>query len=235
MPPPAGVSGVVLDVEGTTTPISFVHETLFPFARARLARSCARAGEDQRLAAAVARLRDEHAQEAAGASVPQFGSGAPYAEYLMERDRKSTGLKALQGIIWEAGYAKGELVAPVFPDVPLALAAWRRAGLKIRIYSSGSVLAQQLLFSHTDQGDLTGYLDGYHDTTTGPKTEAESYRAIARAMAEEPERLLFLSDSAAELDAAAACGMRSGLLVRLGNAPCGPGAHPTLADFHSLI
>lgn len=235
MPPPAGVRGVVLDVEGTTTPISFVHETLFPFARARLARSCALAGEDERIGAAVGVLLVEHAREAGLAGVPEFGDGAPYAQYLMERDRKSTGLKALQGIIWEAGYGSSELVAPVFSDVPRAFAAWRGAGLRIRIYSSGSVLAQQLLFSHTDQGDLTGFLDGYHDTTTGPKTEAESYRLIAREMRETPERLLFLSDSARELDAAAACGMGTVLLVRPGNPPGSPGAHPTFSDFLGLF
>jgi len=221
--------GVLLDVEGTTTPIAFVHETLFPFARERLNEACARANEDPRLGEALALLRKEHAG-AAGA----FGDGVAYARRLMDEDRKSTGLKALQGVIWEDGYRSGALVAPVFDDVPEAFRAWKRAGKRIHIYSSGSVLAQKLLFAHTNHGDLTPCLDGYHDTRVGQNREAGSYRKIREAMGLPAERILFLSDVPEELDAAREAGLLTGLVQRPGNPTAGPNGHATFADFRGL-
>ena len=220
--------GVLLDVEGTTTPITFVTEVLFPFARERLREACGRA--DPRIEEAVALLEEEHAAEAPP-EVPEFGDGSAYASYLMDRDRKSTGLKALQGVIWEEGYAGGELKAPVFPDVPQALRVWHASGKQIHIYSSGSVLAQKLLFAHTDHGDLTPYLDGYHDTRVGGKREAESYRKIQRAMNVRAEETLFLSDVVEELDAAREAGMGTGLVRRPGNPEVAAGGHPVWTDF----
>jgi enolase-phosphatase E1 len=235
VPPEKAIAGIVLDVEGTTTPVSFVHDVLFPFAAARLEAACARAALDPEVAGAIAQLRREHAAEAAGADVPAFDGGSAYARYLMRQDRKSTGLKALQGLIWEAGYREGQLRAPVYDDVPRALEAWRDAGIRLRVYSSGSVLAQRLLFAHTDHGDLTGYFEGYHDTTTGPKKEAASYRSIAEAYGLAPARLLFLSDLRAELDAAREAGLSTGMLARPGNPPADAGPHPVFADFTALI
>jgi enolase-phosphatase E1 len=234
MPLPAGTRGVLLDVEGTTTAISFVYETLFPYAAARLAATCAgRAGEPV-VAAALARLRAEHAAESAGAGAPPFGDGADYARWLMERDRKSPGLKELQGLIWEEGYRAGTLRSHLFADVAPALAAWRRAGVQLRVFSSGSRRAQQLLFSHTEQGDLTPLFEGFHDTAAGPKVEARSYRAIAEEFALPPAALLFLSDVAGELDAAAAAGYRTACVVRPGNRPQPPGPHPIVTSFADL-
>ena len=234
MPIPADIRAFVLDVEGTTTPVSFVFDTLFPFARERLDAACARAAEDSRIAEAVERLRAEHAEELDEA-VPEFRRGADYARYLMDRDRKSTGLKALQGIIWEDGYKAGTLRAPVFPDVPPALAAWREGHRGLHIYSSGSVLAQKLLFAHTDHGDLTPLIDGYHDTRVGSKREAESYRSIARTAAHPTGEILFLSDVVEELQAAREAGMRTALLVRPGNRPQGSHDHAVHADFRPLF
>ena len=213
-----GLAAIVVDIEGTTTPISFVYEVLFPYAEARLEEACARATSEPRIAAAAERLREEFREESTGGNTLNldFGNGAPYARWLMAQDRKSTGLKMLQGLIWEHGYHDGSLRAQVFADVPPALEAWQRAGLRLRVYSSGSVLAQKLLFAHTEHGDLTSCFEGYHDTTTGPKKEAASYRAIARAYDLEPGAVLFLSDVLAELDAAAEAGMRTALLVRPG-------------------
>ena len=191
---PPDTRGILLDIEGTTTPIAFVHDTLFPFARQRLDAYCLRAATDPAVGAAVERLRGEQQAEPESAGAPAFGSGAPYAAWLMDQDRKSTGLKELQGIIWEEGYQSGELTAPVFEDVQAVLEAWRQSGLQLRIFSSGSVLAQKLLFGHTDHGDLTGLFEGYHDTTTGPKQEAESYRLIAAEFELPPGEILFLSD-----------------------------------------
>ncbi len=227
------IRAVLTDIEGTTTPISFVYDVLFPYAAARLEEACARAAEDSAIREAVERLREEHDQEAS--EPPAFGDGAPYARWLMEQDRKSTGLKMLQGLIWEHGYRDGSLRAQVFPDVPRALQRWQQAGLRLRVYSSGSILAQKLLFAHTEDGDLTPHFEGYHDTTTGPKMEAASYREIAAAYDLPAEEILFLSDVTAELDAAAEAGMQTVLLRRPGNKPvdltC---SYPAAADFEEI-
>lgn len=233
MSPPPGVRGILLDIEGTTTPIAFVHETLFPFARARLNDYCARGDELPGVAEALELLRAEHAAETA--ERPAFGNGAPFAHHLMDQDRKSTGLKLLQGIIWEAGYLSGELKARLFDDVQPALEAWRRNGIRLRIFSSGSVLAQKLLFAHTEAGDLSGLIEGYHDTTNGPKREAASYRGIARAFALPAAEIVFLSDVVEELDAARDAGMQTGLVCRPGNKPVSSPTHPRLEHFYDLI
>ncbi|MFL6291956.1 MAG: acireductone synthase [Thermoanaerobaculia bacterium] len=222
---------VLTDIEGTTTSISFVYDVLFPYAAARLDEYCSQPDPGPELAEALARLRREHAREP---GLPPFGNGADYARRLMAEDRKSTGLKLLQGVIWEEGYRMGELSSHVFPDVPPALAAWKSAGLRLRIFSSGSVHAQKLLFAHTEAGDLTPLFEGYHDTTTGPKREAASYAAIAQAYALPAGEILFLSDVREELDAAAGAGMRTGMLVRPGNRPAEPGAHPVYRDFGEI-
>jgi enolase-phosphatase E1 len=223
---------LLTDIEGTTTSIAFVYEVLFPYAAARLERACAQPGPE--LAEALARLRDEHGRETAADPPPPFGDGAPYARWLMDRDRKSTGLKLLQGLIWEEGYARGEIRGHVYPDVPPALAAWRAAGRRLRIFSSGSVKAQQLLFGHTDYGDLTLHFEGFHDTRTGPKQDPAAYLAIAHAFALPPEEILFLSDVVTELDAAAKAGYKTGLLVRPGNKPTEPAEHAVYRSFAEI-
>ncbi len=234
---PHGVQAVLTDVEGTTTSISFVYDVLFPYAEARLEEACASPGPE--IAGAVERLRSEYEEDIRqGAVVPElgpdFGNGAPYARHLMSLDRKSTGLKALQGLIWDEGYRSGALRSHVFPDVPGALAAWQGAGIRLRVFSSGSVKAQQLLFGHTEYGDLSGLFEGFHDTTTGPKQEAASYRAIAAAFGLPPEAILFLSDVRGELDAAAEAGLLTGMVVRPGNRPADPGAHTVYTSFDGM-
>lgn len=245
MPLPAGIRAVLTDVEGTTTPVAFVYETLFPYAAERLEEYAARAIEDpaknHESAAAFELLRQEQAAERGeqapgSASVgPDRGELAAYARSLMAGDRKSTGLKALQGLIWRRGYGDGSLRGEVFADVPPALAAWRQAGVRLRSFSSGSILAQRLLFSTTTHGDLTAYFEAFHDTTTGSKTAAESYRRIAEDLGEPACAVLFLSDVTAELDAAAEAGLVTGLLVRPGNRPAEPGRHPRYESFSELI
>lgn len=236
MPLPEGIRGVLTDIEGTTTPVTFVYDVLFPYAEARLGEAAARAGSDPEIAAAVELLRAEHAAEEGAEGLPDFGDGSPYARHLMRQDRKSTGLKKLQGIIWKAGYADGSLQGAVYPDVPPALEAWHAGGLQLQVFSSGSVLAQKLLFSTTPEGDLTRFFSGFHDTTTGPKKEAPSYRAIAETFGLPPEEILFLSDVVAELDAAREAGMQTALFVRPGNAPVvGDAGHPRRASFAELV
>lgn len=223
---------VLLDIEGTTTPVDFVTKTLFPYARLHAKAYVGRHPDIVR--DDLARLKAEIADEAArGERPPAWGDDAASVEravhWLMDRDRKSTGLKSLQGKIWEDGYRSGELRSVVYDDVPPALKRWKPA-----IFSSGSVLAQKLLFEHTQAGDLTPLLRGYFDTTIGAKKDAESYRRIAKELRVEPSSLLFLSDIRAELDAAAAAGAQTGLCVRPGNAPAEPGPHRVVRNFDEL-
>jgi enolase-phosphatase E1 len=229
------VRAVLTDIEGTTTPLSFVLDVLFPYAGRRLDAACA-SGEP-RFAASLRKLREEYDEEKkkAGDDLPVYGNGAPYAHWLMDRDRKSTGLKELQGILWEDGYRSGELQGQVWPDVADALRLWKEKGIRARIFSSGSILAQKLLFGHSDQGDLLPYFEGFHDTTTGPKQDSRSYAAIAAAFGLPPVEILFLSDVTAELDAAREAGMRTGLLVRPGNRPAKENGHMMHRSFAELV
>jgi len=212
------VRGILLDIEGTTTPIAFVHEVLFFYARAH-ARDFLENNQDaDEVRADIALLREEHAVDKSNNLQPPE-SIADYIDWLIDRDRKSTGLKSLQGKIWRQGYLDGSLKSQVFADVAPAFERWRAAGLKISIFSSGSVLAQQLLFAHTDAGDLTKFIDGYFDTNVGKKGEAESYRKIAAAIGLPASEILFISDVVAELEAAKEAGMETLLSIRPGNSP----------------
>ncbi len=226
MPLPSGLRGIVVDIEGTTTRIAFVTEVLFPFARQRLADALA----DPDFAEARALLeKDQLADRDAGSD-----DLAAYARELMDADRKATGLKALQGLIWKAGYESGALRGEVFEDVPPALQRWRQAGLVLAVFSSGSELAQRLLFSTTPQGDLGPYFSHFFDTRIGAKREASAYHEIAARMGLPPEGLLFLSDVPAELDAAREAGWQTGLLRRPGNPPAEAGPHPAYDSFEAL-
>ena len=219
-----GVRGVVLDIEGTTTPIAFVHDVLFSYARTHVKNYLAKhAGADD-VRRDIELLREEHAADVRNGQQPPpltaaDESVANYVNWLIDLDRKSTGLKSLQGKIWHDGYADGTLRSQVFPDVAPAFARWRVAGLSISIFSSGSVLAQQLLFAHTEAGDLTSFISHYFDTSVGKKGEAESYRRIAETIGLQPSELLFISDVVSELSAAREAGMQIVLSIRPGNQP----------------
>jgi enolase-phosphatase E1 len=231
------IGAILLDIEGTTTPIEFVHQVLFPYARARVHDYLEHHADDPGVRADVALLRAEYAAEATHSSdLPPWNPEA-YVYWLMDRDRKSTGLKSLQGRIWEAGYRAGELKGKgeIYADVRPALTRWHTAGKAIAIFSSGSVQAQRNLFANTTDGDLSPLLSGYFDTTTGPKREASSYQRIAAALRREPGEVLFISDVAAELDAARAAGMRTALCVR-GSVPgaVSPSDHPRIRSFAEL-
>jgi enolase-phosphatase E1 len=203
-----GPRAILLDIEGTTTPITFVYQTLFPYARQRL----------------------KTYLEAHG-RLPEYQT---FIE-LMDQDSKSTALKDVQGHIWEEGYATGELVGAVFDDVAPALRRWRARGLDAGIFSSGSVLAQQLLFRHSSAGDLTPLLRWHFDTAIGPKTDLESYRRIASRIGEPTSRVLFVSDVVRELDAARAAGVVTALCIRPGNsAPPSGHSHAAIHTFDDL-
>jgi enolase-phosphatase E1 len=152
----------------------------------------------------------------------------------MDRDSKSTSLKSLQGKIWAQGYQTGDLRGEVYPDVPPALDRWRRQGIEIAIFSSGSVQAQRDLFATTRAGDLTGFIRAYFDTTTGPKTAAESYGHIAAALERSPSEMLFLSDVVAELDGAQGAGMQTALCVRTTRSAPVAGAHRVIHTFEEI-
>lgn len=237
---PAPFRAALLDIEGTTTPIQFVTGTLFPFARDRFPAFVLEHAAEPEVARDLERLREEHAKEAKDAQAPawreedRLGSATAYLLWLMDRDRKSTALKSLQGRIWEAGFRAGTLVGPVYPDVPPALARWSAPGREVCIFSSGSVLAQRLLFSHSSAGDLACHLAAFFDTTTGPKREPESYRRIAALRERAPAEWLFLSDVSEELDAAREAGMQTALVVRSLEDQPPPGAHPIVRSFAGL-
>jgi enolase-phosphatase E1 len=235
----AGIRGILLDIEGTTTPVAFVHEVLFPYARSRVKNYLAANFGSVEMLADLARLREEHTLDVEQDSNPpalvngprdaEIESIVSYVHWLIDRDRKSPGLKSLQGKIWRQGYLKGTLKAPLFTDVVPVMKRWRRAGLKISIFSSGSSLAQKLLFAHTEAGDLTKFIDNYFDTTNGSKTAIESYRHLASLLCLPAPEILFISDVVAELDAAAAAGMKTLLCVRPGN------RSEALAQRHQVI
>ncbi len=207
---------LLLDIEGTTTSIAFVYDTLFPYARRALGPFLQARFDAPAVREAVALL---------GAEAPRSPEAATAAALaLMDSDAKHTGLKALQGMVWEAGYASGELRGHVFADVPTGLRALHDRGVPVFIYSSGSVAAQRLLFGHSEAGDLTPLLSGYFDTTTGPKRVAASYLAIARTLEQAPGDVLFVTDNLDEARAAEAAGLQVAVSVRPGNPPLP--AHP---------
>lgn len=235
-----GIGAVLLDIEGTTTPIEFVHKTLFGYARARVSGFLERHWDDSDVRADVARLQAEHPIEAPAQPAPppwrdDVPSVTAYVHWLMDRDRKSTGLKSLQGKIWEEGYRAGELKSEVYPDVPRALERWRGKGIDVAIFSSGSIQAQRSLFGHTAAGDLTRFIKDYFDTTTGPKAEPESYARIAEALHRSPPDVLFVSDVGRELDASRAAGMRTALCVRKPGPEPASGLHPVIHELGQLF
>jgi enolase-phosphatase E1 len=241
----SSLRGILLDIEGTTSPIDFVYKVLFPYARLHLEDYLKRNAGSRELERDLLQLREEYVKDLAEALTPpewidappyaQLQSVARYIFWLMDRDRKSPGLKSLQGKIWQEGYLKGEFKSRIFPDVPPALKDWKEKNLDVRIFSSGSVLAQKLLFANTEAGDLSGFLNGYFDTGIGPKTSAESFRRIAAEFHLEASEVLFVSDVVKELDAASSSGMKTLLSVRPGN-PLQPKdhAHGIISSFSEI-
>ena len=220
------IRAIVTDIEGTTSSISFVREVLFPYARKRLPAFV----ETHSDRPDVQHWLHEAAREAGLVEA----SRQEIIELLLQwidQDRKSTALKALQGMIWKDGYEAGAYRAHIYPEVAARLRDWRADGLRLYVYSSGSVPAQQLFFRYSEADDLTPLFAGYFDTETGPKRETDSYRRIAEAIGEQPRHILFLSDIVEELDAAEAAGLHTGWLVREPQAlPVSP-RHPVYRDF----
>jgi enolase-phosphatase E1 len=215
---------LLLDIEGTTTPIDFVYKTLFPYASRNVEAFLSARSAEPEIAGIVTDLKKQHEQDSGAGMEPpawfsdfkeaRLRSVVAYVHWLMARDCKRTPLKSLQGKIWQQGFSNGELHGEVYPDVPRAFERWRRQQRSICIYSSGSVLAQQQLFRTVISGDLTPYIEAYFDTQTGIKTAAESYKKIAALLGRSAHEVLFLSDATNEIAAARSAGMNALLCDR---------------------
>lgn len=214
------IQAILTDIEGTTSSIAFVKDVLFPYARARMATFIAEHGTEPEVASLIAETCT-----IAGISLDPEAAAVQLVAWIDE-DRKAAPLKALQGMIWEEGYRRGDFHGHIYEDAVRKLRDWQAAGLALYVFSSGSVQAQKLLFAHTEFGDLTPLFSGYFDTRTGPKQVADAYREIARQIDVAPENVLFLSDIGAELAAARAAGFQTCLLVR--------GEPPEYGDIHVI-
>ncbi len=231
---------VLLDIEGTTSSISFVYDVMFPYVRQHLSRFLQQNWQHDSVQACLPLLAQDLGRNPqdwpTGTAQEQQQLVGEAVIQLMDDDVKATGLKQLQGLIWEDGFTSGQLVAHLYDDVPLAITRWRQQGIEVRIYSSGSISAQQLFFGHTVAGDLLAQLSGHYDTTTGPKREPTSFAAIAKDIGQTPEGVLFVSDVVEELDAAAAVGMQTALSLRPGNKPIeAEHNHRSVTSFEQLF
>jgi enolase-phosphatase E1 len=212
----------LLDIEGTTSPISFVYGTLFPYARKHLGSFLHEHSSNLAVTSVFEELESANPKDVpAGAPAitgrDLFQEMTNYLLWLMDHDSKTAPLKILQGLVWEQGFRQGELQSEIFPDVPVCLRQWHEAGLRTAIYSSGSVLAQKVMFRHTPYGDLTNLISGYFDTGVGPKKQPQSYQRIIADLQVTAEQVVFVSDIAEELEAARTAGLGTALSIRPGN------------------
>lgn len=222
------IRAILTDIEGTTSSIAFVKQVLFPYAREHMAEFIKTHATDTQ----VRNLLDAVCTEAG-----RILSGEEIIAQLIQwidEDKKITPLKLLQGMLWEQGYRVGDFSGHVYEDAVKKLREWQEQGIRLYIYSSGSVPAQQLLFGHTDHGDLTPWFSGYFDTRTGSKRDADSYRRISEAIDLPAAEILFLSDSAEELDAARAAGMQTLQLVRVEDGAMPSPNHKQARDFSEI-
>ncbi len=224
------VSAIVMDIEGTTSAARHVYDVMFPYARAAM-KSWIEGHPDDPVTRGVV-------EEVAGEiGVDPGDTDAIVAQLIawIDSDVKAAPLKTIQGLIWQEGYARGELTSHMFDDVAPALAAWQAAGISLVIYSSGSVAAQKALFAHAPQGDLDVLIDANFDiTTAGGKRERASYERIAEALGVRPARLLFLSDIQAEIDAAREAGWQAVGVLRDGEDQATAHEPPVVASFTEL-
>ncbi|WP_286975880.1 acireductone synthase [Pseudomonas sp.] len=217
------VKAILTDIEGTTSAVSFVFDVLFPYAVEHLPAFVLEHAHEPQVAQLLDAVREDSAEPEADT--------IRVIEILLQwiaDDRKATPLKALQGMIWQQGYANGQLKGHVYPDAVEALKRWKQQGYALYVYSSGSIQAQKLIFGCSDAGDLSPLFSGYFDTTSGPKREVGSYQRIAEAIGLPAEAIVFLSDVVEELDAAQQAGMQTIGLVREGGELAG---HECVASF----
>lgn len=220
------IRAIITDIEGTTTSIAFVYEVLFPYARSNMHSWIQEHGNDVPVKEQLALVN-----ELSGRSLT-LDHAADQLLQWMDEDKKITPLKTLQGLIWEHGYRQADFKGHIYDDVPPNLQAWHDQGISLYVYSSGSVQAQKLLFSHTDHGDLSVLFKGWFDTRIGQKKESRSYERIAGLIGFPAEQILFLSDTEAELEAAKNAGMKTLLLDREGNKQ--KGKYPSVRNFNEI-
>ena len=219
------IKAILTDIEGTTSAVSFVFDVLFPYAAQHLPAFVRQQAQRADVALQLDAVRQDSAEPDADVErVIEILLG------WIAEDRKATPLKALQGMVWEQGYQAGQLKGHVYPDAVDALKRWHDAGYQLFVYSSGSIQAQKLIFGCSEAGDLTTLFNGYFDTTSGPKREAQSYQRIAQAIGCEAAQILFLSDIVQELDAAREAGMATRGLVREGGELAGHVSVTTFAQ-----
>jgi len=222
------IKAIVTDIEGTTSAIDFVTQTLFPYARQRMAAFIQEHSDDSRVKPLL-----REAARAANLPEHDLPALAEQLERWIDEDRKITPLKGLQGLIWEHGYRNGDFLAHVYPDAVTTLEQWHRQGLSLYVYSSGSILAQKLFFGHSEAGDLRPLFRDYFDTTSGPKREAASYRTISRDIDMPAQHIVFLSDIVEELDAAAEAGMKT-VWVQRNDTPLHHERHQVVSRFDDI-
>jgi enolase-phosphatase E1 len=241
----AQVRVVLLDIEGTTTPADFVYKTLFPYASRKIEPFLREHAGSADVRSFMENLREQQERDLRNGLEPpvwrsaseeeQLCSCVAYGQWLITRDSKCTPLKCLEGKIWQRGYESGDLHGEVYPDVPAAFERWKRQKRIICIYSSGSALAQRLLFQTTQAGDLTTHISLYFDTRVGAKGDAESYKRIAESFAQRPERFLFVSDALKEIEAARSAGMQVLLCERESGPAKQAGAGEAIHDFNGVF
>ncbi len=220
------VSAIVTDIEGTTTSISFVHDTLFPYAKEHVEEFILVHKNEPEVEKVLLEVQET-------ANVYSDDIVRVLLEW-MDQDKKVTPLKTLQGMMWKEGFEQGAFQGHVYDDAHQQLTRWKDRGVDLYVYSSGSVQAQQLLFGHSLFGDMTPLFSNYFDTRVGGKKESASYAAIAKQMGIAPREILFLSDSLDELDAAKAGGMQTVFVNRDG--VCAKGCkHPVVTTFYEII
>lgn len=222
------IQGILTDIEGTTTSLSFVKDVLFPYAEQQMHAFVVAHRQDP----TVAKLLDE-VRLVVGKPTLSLSETISQLRQWIAEDKKITPLKAIQGLMWEEGYQRGDFTGHVYPDAVRNLRRWHQQGVKLYVYSSGSVHAQKLLFGYSDAGDLTPLFSGYFDTTIGHKREPSAYQRIVEAIGVPASTLLFLSDTREELDAAQQAGLKTCCLVRENQSVEGL-THPWVVDFDAL-
>ena len=236
---------LLLDIEGTTCPVSFVSDVLFPFAKQELSHYIKqhwdKSPHDKPIQAAKKEWLDDQSPESMQLKQQVMQGGTEevdgliqHLKHLISVDRKSTALKDLQGKIWEHGYKNGELKSQLFPETSECLREWREQGLTLSVYSSGSVQAQKLLYRHSPAGDLEKFFSHWFDTHTGPKKSAESYKTIAEEIHSSPNKIWFVSDNGAECDAARSAGMHTLFSLREGNPDRDPRDHTVIQSLREV-
>ena len=238
------ISHILLDIEGTTCPVSFVSDVLFPYATHNIKRFAEQHHNRQDIKAIFNQARHELTNDSSLSAAEQnqwLGDNATdwrgicnYLIHLISIDRKSTALKDLQGKIWRQGYEEGEIKSHLYPEAGQCFHEWRSQRKALAVYSSGSIEAQKLLYQHTKSGDLRQLFMHWFDTHTGPKKEAQSYSLICTSMNVAPESVLFISDSGSECDAAGQAGLKTLFSLREGNPDLDPRSHQAITSLNGV-